>query len=98
MSDADLDALDVQDLVSKVSLSPEDEAFISGEREYLPNFGAGVLYYTDNYFVGLSVPYFLSRGITRNSIAHDFGAYTGVLTGGYKFKVGENFSIIISTN
>lgn len=73
--------------------NPDDESFISGEREYLPNFGAGVLYYTDNYFVGLSVPYFLSRGTTRNSIAHDFGAYTGVLTGGYKFMVGENFSV-----
>ena len=76
---------------------PGDESFMAGEREYLPNFGAGVLYYVDNkdrkYFVGLSVPYFLSRGASRNSIAHDFGTYTGVLTGGYRFKIHDMFSI-----
>jgi type IX secretion system PorP/SprF family membrane protein len=70
----------------------DDEYFISGEREYLPNIGAGVLYFTETYFVGISVPYFLSRGPERNTIAHDFNKYTGVLSGGYKFVAGENFS------
>ncbi len=76
---------------------PDDASFIAGEREYLPNFGAGALYYVDNkdkkYFVGLSVPYFLSRGERRNSIAHDFNTYTGVFTGGYRFKINDAFSI-----
>lgn len=76
---------------------PQDPIYMSNEREFLPNFGAGVLYYVDNrdrkYFVGLSVPYFLTRGNSRNSIRHDFNSYTGVLTGGYRFKINQVFSI-----
>lgn len=73
--------------------NPDDDYFVAGEKEYLPNVGAGVLYYTETYFVGLSVPYFLSRGAERNSIAHDFNKYTGVLSGGYKFVASENISV-----
>jgi len=71
---------------------PGDSYFVAGEREFLPNVGAGLLYYTDDYFLGLSVPYFLSRGITRNSIAHDFNKYTAVFTGGYNLKASDIFS------
>lgn len=78
-------------------LDPGDVNFMDEKREFLPNVGAGVLYYVDTddkrFFVGLSVPYFLTRGPTRNSIAHDFNSYTGVLTGGYRFKIVEGFSM-----
>ncbi|MEX0987390.1 MAG: type IX secretion system membrane protein PorP/SprF [Bacteroidales bacterium] len=61
--------------------------------EIIPNIGAGVLYYTDNYFVGFSIPKFLTRGETLQKISHDFKAYSGVLTGGYAFLVHENLTI-----
>ena len=61
--------------------------------EVIPNVGAGVLYYTEDYFIGFSIPKFLTRGESLQDIRHDFYAYTGVFTGGYEFKVTDNFII-----
>jgi type IX secretion system PorP/SprF family membrane protein len=86
-----------EDLSSLKTVSLGDAYLSAKEREVLPNVGAGVLYYVDTedqrYFVGLSVPYFLSRGASKNSIAHEFGTYTGVLTGGYRVKLADGFSL-----
>jgi type IX secretion system PorP/SprF family membrane protein len=61
--------------------------------EVIPNIGAGVLYYTERYFIGVSVPKFLTKGQRLQEITHDFKAYSGVFTAGYKFIVTENFII-----
>jgi type IX secretion system PorP/SprF family membrane protein len=61
--------------------------------EIIPNVGAGVLYYTEKYFIGFSVPKFLSRGENLQEIRHDFKAYSSVLTGGYEFRISNNFVI-----
>jgi type IX secretion system PorP/SprF family membrane protein len=61
--------------------------------EIIPNVGAGILYYTEDFFIGVSVPKFLTRGETLQDIRHDFKAYTGVFTSGYEFRISDNFII-----
>lgn len=73
--------------------NPDDPVFQANEQEYLPNFGAGIVYYTDDYFLGFSVPYFLTRGEERNSMTHDFNHYTAILTGGYMWELSEAFKV-----
>ncbi|HKK61378.1 MAG TPA: PorP/SprF family type IX secretion system membrane protein [Bacteroidales bacterium] len=61
--------------------------------EIIPNAGAGILYYNKDYFFGISVPKFLSRGEHLQEITHDFRSYTGVFTAGYEFNISENFTV-----
>lgn len=65
-----------------------------------PNFGAGLYYYTDKFYLGLSAPNFLEtihlrkgNGIvsTASEKMHYF------LTSGYVFNVGENLKLKPST-
>jgi type IX secretion system PorP/SprF family membrane protein len=74
-------------------LHPGDTYLYREDMEIIPNVGAGVLYYNENYFFGLSVPKFLSRGDKLQEITHDFRSYTGVFTAGYEFAVSDNFTI-----
>jgi type IX secretion system PorP/SprF family membrane protein len=74
-------------------LHPGDRYLEREGFEIIPNVGAGVLYYTEDFFIGISVPKFLSRGENLQDITHDFRAYSGVLTGGYEFRVSDNFII-----
>ncbi len=64
-----------------------------------PNVGAGVLYYTEKLFVGLSIPRLIpsSDSLFNNSDTTGFVGllknYTAVLSGGYEFAVSENLCI-----
>lgn len=65
--------------------------------ETVPNFGVGAYYFTDNYYIGLSVPNILSSehsGSSGNQI-NSFGTHRvhGYLTGGYVFDMNENFKL-----
>lgn len=54
------------------------------KQDMLPNFGFGAYYYTDRYYLGASVPFFLSDS-TRNAKTvqyHDLSNYNYLLTGG----------------
>ena len=85
---------------NKLSLhDPNDDVFNqSGSRDVLPNFGFGAYYYTNRYFIGASVPLFLSDS-TRNSkavIYHDMSNYNylvtaGMVIGNRGFKVKPSF-------
>jgi len=65
---------------------PDDPVFKTTEQGLvLPNSGAGVYYYTDSYFAGISVPNFLSYRRTSNGSAvpyHSFGQYEFILSAG----------------
>lgn len=74
-------------------LHPGDNYLMREGFEVIPNVGAGILYYTQKYFIGVAVPKFLSRGERLQDITHDFKAYTGVLTGGYEFRITDNFIV-----
>lgn len=68
-----------------------DPAFSSNVDETYANIGAGVFFYSDNYYVGLSVPNMLesvhldAEGVEYGTEERHFFA-----TAGYVFQVGEN--------
>jgi type IX secretion system PorP/SprF family membrane protein len=73
-------------------LDPNDNAYIDFDNNTLPNFGAGVFYYTDKYYLGLSVPNILkSKYFEKNNglltEASDKAHY--FLTTGYVFDMSQ---------
>ncbi|MGJ8591630.1 MAG: PorP/SprF family type IX secretion system membrane protein [Aquaticitalea sp.] len=56
-----------------------------------PNVGAGVFYYTDNYYLAFSVPNILSS-VKLDANGTEYGTETShyFLTGGYVFQLSEN--------
>lgn len=70
----------------------EDPAFVD-EAFFLPNFGAGVYYYTERLYAGLSVPFFLCSNDTIRKISHDVKRYNFTGTAGMLFTITENFKI-----
>ncbi len=71
---------------SNLSLhDPGDEIFTEpATRDMLPNFGFGIYYYTNRFYMGASIPFFLSDS-TRNAKAvqyHDMRNYNYLVTGG----------------
>jgi len=72
-----------------------DQAFPAGDyQRWFPNFGAGILYYSEQYFVGLSVPEFLSVPAEGQSVGNaDFDNYRFILTGAYQFNISKDFRL-----
>ncbi|HOW08195.1 MAG TPA: type IX secretion system membrane protein PorP/SprF [Bacteroidales bacterium] len=70
---------------------PDDPVFKTADQGLaLPNSGAGVYYYNDRYFAGLSVPAFLSYKRTSNGSAvpyHSFGQYEFIFSAGALFTL-----------
>ena len=72
-----------------------DLAFSENTNKINLNIGAGFFYYTDKYYVALSVPNMLKSkhlDITQNGQEYKFGSETEhyFLTGGYVFDLSEN--------
>ncbi len=71
--------------VDRFLTSPNDPVFTNDKPWILPNVGAGVYYFSDRIFAGLSVPAFLSyrRSATGKLVPyHSFSEYDILLTGG----------------
>ena len=82
--------------MSRIPLRDSGDPAFSEEayQRWFPNFGAGVLYYTEEFFVGLSVPEFLSVPIEDQTIgAADFDNYRFILTGAYQINISEGFRL-----
>ena len=72
----------------------EDPSFGYGAyRRWFPNFGAGVLYYAENFFVGLSVPELFSVPVGDENLSASPRNYRYILTGAYEHRFSENFSL-----
>ena len=71
---------------------PGDPAFPDDVyQRWFPNFGTGVLYYTEQYFVGFSVPELLSVPRENQGVGNfDFDNYRFILTGAYQININEN--------
>lgn len=74
-----------------------DLAFAENTNQTMPNIGAGAYYFTDNYYIGLSVPNILGAehvGSSKGQI-NSFGTHKvhGYLTGGYVFDINEAFKL-----
>lgn len=73
-----------------------DNAFLSAERSVTsPNFGAGLYYYSDKFYVGVSVPHFLNTSLSddfkvegTDLVARQWKHY--FYTAGAIFKIAKN--------
>ena len=63
----------------------------------LPAFSLGAYYYTRNYFVGLSLPLFLSQEIDQLTgnykLSSNFSGYNYFLTGGYNVSLNSDLKL-----
>jgi type IX secretion system PorP/SprF family membrane protein len=71
---------------NKISLSDPGDIVFSrpGTSDILPNFGFGAYYYSDRFFLGASVPFFMSdsTGTSGAVLYHDFRNYNYLVSGG----------------
>ncbi len=77
LSNTDYTGIDLTD--------PGDPVFLEDGKFILPNIGAGVYYYTDKLFAGISVPQFLSyetSGTKGAQAYHSFNNYDFIITAG----------------
>lgn len=74
---------------------PNDPRFPADDSysRWFPNFGAGVLYYTDNYFVGISVPELLAIPGPDQKLTANPKDYRVLLTGSYLFDISRAFRL-----
>ncbi len=72
-------------------IDPNDPFFAQNINEITPNIGAGFFYYTENYYLALSVPNLLDA-VHLDANGFKIGSETQhyFLTGGYVFEVSKN--------
>ncbi len=76
-----------------------DMAFNNNINEMLPNFGVGVYYNTDRFYLGVSTPHLLNNRYTdENSVLVDNGLVARqylhlFVASGYVFNLGEEFRL-----
>ncbi len=79
---------------------PDDESFAEDIHQIKPNIGAGLFYYSDIYYVGLSVPnllkseYMAKEGSFFTSVSRTNHLF---LTGGYVFQLNDDLKFKPST-
>jgi type IX secretion system PorP/SprF family membrane protein len=88
----------LKDDYSKLSIKTSDDIVFSGkESVILPNFGFGAYYFSESYFIGLSVPAILSyrhsKIADKNEAYNDITNYNYLLTGGRVFWITNNFKL-----
>jgi len=75
----------------------DDTEFGYSSTSPLPNFGAGIYYYSNKFYTGFSIPGFLSRkeASTDNGyqITHNFSYYSYLLTGGAVLNISKDMKI-----
>ncbi len=84
--DVGLTALELQD--------PNDPFFSENINNVYPNVGAGAFLYTDNFYLGLSVPNLLnSVHLDENGLKYGSETNHYFATTGYVFQISENFKL-----
>jgi len=81
-----------QELLTDPTVVP-DSFFNEFSNRVIPNFGAGIYWHSDRWYLGLSAPRILNNDLneTRDNVNADFVALERVnyfLTGGYVFDIG----------
>ncbi len=74
------------------TLSPDDiELFTDRIKSTNPDFSAGIYYNNDDFFMGLSLPFFLSYSYNDEELElkNDMREYNIYLTGGYFFELNS---------
>ncbi len=81
---------------SQLTLDDINDPVLTGsESNLFPNFGTGLYYFTESYYIGFSVPYILTSRKTKNNdlfrdVRHSRNYY---LTGGLLFDLGYKVKI-----
>jgi len=80
---------------------PGDELILNpGTRAILPEMSFGIYYYSDRFYAGFSVPYFLNHKLDESSgkygLAVNPTRMTYMLLSGYKFPLSEKYQFIPS--
>ena len=81
-----------------IKASPDEiqtDPILNNESAFFPNFGVGAYYYADNYYVGISVPKFLSYELKNSQKTMSLGPsnYDFLVTGGYLIPISENLKV-----
>lgn len=81
---------------SEIVASPDElsiDPILNNVSEVFPNFGVGAYYYSDKFYLGLSVPKFLSYEIKSSKKTMNIGPdnYDFLLTGGILLGQSETF-------
>lgn len=73
----------------------ETDPLLENESNIFPNFGVGIYYYSDKFFVGLSVPKLLSYEVKSSQKKMSIGPdnYDFLLTGGYLFSMNKKVKL-----
>lgn len=86
----------LKDVRSWVIYNQVNPAFNGEDKITIPNFGFGVYYYTDRFYVGASVPRFFSFPSDSSTTAKmgpvfDYNRMNFLATAGYVISFSENF-------
>lgn len=85
------------DFVSLENVSSGDPLFMQNVNKLMPNFGTGVYYNTDKYYVGLSAPHLMNNKLTKESVSQSIQKRHMFLTGGVVLKATELIKLKPST-
>ncbi len=86
----------IQSDMTGLSLRDPGDPFFTSDsyQRWFPNFGTGVLYYTDDYFVGVSVPEILSVPLEGQPIGTlNSEDVRVIISGAYLFDISESFRL-----
>jgi type IX secretion system PorP/SprF family membrane protein len=80
--------------------SGDEQLLTNSTSSVLPNFSMGAFYFTQKYFIGISVPLFLSHELDQSTgkytIENNFSKYNYFFTSGYRFDINPQFKIVPS--
>ncbi len=86
---------DLNGLTIKEANDPVFQSDIKSE--FLPNFGFGLYYFTDKYYVGVSIPKLLENNFDNNSVSGSTNLASEqkhyFLIGGAIFRLSDNFKL-----
>jgi type IX secretion system PorP/SprF family membrane protein len=78
---------------SGLDLKDQNDMAFANKNGFAPNFGAGMYFYNNKFFVGLSVPYFLNLPELDGGINFDTKSYHYYLMTGYLLSLSKDLKI-----
>lgn len=83
---SELYALDVNDPIANTNYS-----------KLTPNIGAGIYFYNDKYYAGISVPSIISHTNNVEGISHSINKMHLFITGGYVFNINSTLDLKLAS-
>jgi type IX secretion system PorP/SprF family membrane protein len=83
--------------IENPDLGVDDNVFSEKSKSFLlPNFGAGLYYYTPNFYAGVSVPLLMGYRTNESGevvVYHDIHKYTWYMTMGVTLRMAQSWSL-----